>query len=519
MSGESRVLRVFVSATAKDLAEYRDVTNKIVRRLEMMPIAMEDFSASANNAVQVCYDKVQSADLFIGIYARRYGYIPTLQQKYTGNPQPDGSISLTEMEYDWAIKKGLAPLCFVLDENTEDNWFDNFTDEGDKASRLSEFKQKLGEKHVYGKFKNMADLALQVSTALAVAKQNYSEELPYLKSLQNLVPEMPKETFEIYTRFWQLESWFKQIVYVELRSAYGNDWAKKVVTTQATSDQRNDFNRLYRSREPLNPISYMTFADLNATLLKEWRLFSPYMPPQHRWAVLAEDISGIRTELTSFRTANKQNLERLIQIFRDIDSSLWKFCTSYNDIYKLSPSDALYSFFKGVDYYPMSSDEIHWTRKNVTVKRGRIGVDVYFSKRQWQLEMPENKMGVSGFIYHVVYSAKSPLQFDAQSILDATHGINSLLLHMAFIDPYVKQIRITLSSSFGMEQIEDILLAYLEIFSDYLVPFKLDGNGNAYYEERLQVLGRNILPLSEQILGPNHPLTFLTRDIKGSLLL
>jgi len=92
----------------------------------------------------------------------------------------------------------------------------------------------------------------------------------------------------------------------------------------------------------------------------------------------------------------------------------------------------------------------------------------------------------------------------SQGVLNATHGINTFLLHMAFIDPYVKQIQITLPAVLGVEQIENILLAYLEILSDHLVPSKLVEDVDTYYAERLQVLKRSIALLPEHILAPDH---------------
>lgn len=48
----------------------------------MYPIAMEEFTATEQNALQLCYNKVQEAEVFIGIYAHRYGYAPDLNVSF-----------------------------------------------------------------------------------------------------------------------------------------------------------------------------------------------------------------------------------------------------------------------------------------------------------------------------------------------------------------------------------------------------------------------------------------------------
>jgi hypothetical protein len=98
--------KIFLSSTSKDLVAFRQAVGEAVIQREMHPIMMERFPAVSRDALDVCKQKVEEADLFIGIYADRYGYCPR-----------NGNQSITEMEYDWAEKRGIERLIFVFDKD------------------------------------------------------------------------------------------------------------------------------------------------------------------------------------------------------------------------------------------------------------------------------------------------------------------------------------------------------------------------------------------------------------------
>lgn len=97
-------MKVFISSTYKDLIEYRDAAIRAVEGTSYHATKMEVFGARTEEPVTACLNEVESSDLFVGIYAHRYGFVP------------DGSeISITEMEYHHAKKLGRPIYCFVID--------------------------------------------------------------------------------------------------------------------------------------------------------------------------------------------------------------------------------------------------------------------------------------------------------------------------------------------------------------------------------------------------------------------
>jgi hypothetical protein len=93
-----RVLDVFLSSTAKDLAVHRAaVQERLARTGVFHCVYQENFGAQDAGAVDFCRRQAQSAELFVGLVGLRRGW------------EPDGDNakrSITEMEHDWAREKG-----------------------------------------------------------------------------------------------------------------------------------------------------------------------------------------------------------------------------------------------------------------------------------------------------------------------------------------------------------------------------------------------------------------------------
>ncbi len=134
--------KVFLSSTFLDLVEYREAAIHACRRVGLIPVYMEDFPPDPRDAIAFCKAKVEEADLFLGVYAHRYGYIP------------DGSeVSITEMEYNWAIERNLPTHLFVIDPDHP--WPASKMDKGKNSERLDLFKEKIGKKHTWKKFQDV----------------------------------------------------------------------------------------------------------------------------------------------------------------------------------------------------------------------------------------------------------------------------------------------------------------------------------------------------------------------------
>lgn len=168
----SQRLNVIISSTSQDLEAYREKVASTVVTLDMFPITMASFHPSGTNPVQISYDKVQQADIFVGIYARRYGYIPDSTLKYKtvdGEIRtPDAKTSITHLEYLWAVERGLPLLLFVAKSDI-DQFPELSKPDPDEAGNaaMDAFRAIILKQHVVGFFDTVDNLTAQAAIALS----------------------------------------------------------------------------------------------------------------------------------------------------------------------------------------------------------------------------------------------------------------------------------------------------------------------------------------------------------------
>ena len=97
---------VMISSTARDLPEHRKEAMDACLRQGMFPTMMEHLPASDDEAISASLEMVDRADIYVGIFAHRYGYVPA-----------GHAISVTEMEYNRAVERKIPRLIFVMDKD------------------------------------------------------------------------------------------------------------------------------------------------------------------------------------------------------------------------------------------------------------------------------------------------------------------------------------------------------------------------------------------------------------------
>jgi len=149
---------VMISSTARDLPEHRKEVMDACLRQGMFPVMMEHLPANDDEAISASLKMVDEADIYVGVFAQRYGYIPKGKKR---NPKQS---SITEMEYDRAVKRKIPRLIFVMD-NTHPITIDDIDLEN--AVKLKAFKDRIQTKNIVNFFKSPADLRSHVINSLS----------------------------------------------------------------------------------------------------------------------------------------------------------------------------------------------------------------------------------------------------------------------------------------------------------------------------------------------------------------
>lgn len=197
LSQANIMISVFISSTSKDLHKHRQAVADACREAGLAPIVMDHFGARPEDAVTTCMNEVARADLFIGVYGWRYGFVP------------DGADrSITEMEYRRATELDKPRFCFLVREDYTDADLDTGRDSGLAARALEAFKKDIDAKLVRDTFTTPEDLKGKVARAIsqwAIREKGFerSVEERVLREHSRLRAEI--ESCERDIRQWQAE--------------------------------------------------------------------------------------------------------------------------------------------------------------------------------------------------------------------------------------------------------------------------------------------------------------------------
>ncbi len=146
--------KIYVSSTYLDLQVFREKIIFHLQRMKQAVTAMEYYLADDRRPADKCIADVEACDIYVGIFAWRYGTIPK-----HNNPQ---RLSITEMEYRTARDKKIPCLIFLHDSKSP--WPPDLVDENQK--RIKKFRKELEMNHTPQWFKNADELASLVGASL-----------------------------------------------------------------------------------------------------------------------------------------------------------------------------------------------------------------------------------------------------------------------------------------------------------------------------------------------------------------
>ncbi len=161
---------IYVSSSFTDLREHREAVYETLRQMRHDVIAMEDYVASDQRPLAKCLQDVEGSDLYVGIFAWRYGYVPT-----EDNPL---GLSITELEYRRAAQLDKPCLIFLLEKGAA--WpppmMDAVTGEGDSGRRILALRDELEKRYLRATFTTPDELARKVSVAVQQELVRVQEE-------------------------------------------------------------------------------------------------------------------------------------------------------------------------------------------------------------------------------------------------------------------------------------------------------------------------------------------------------
>lgn len=150
--------KVYISSTYKDLIEHRKAVATALRKIRCDVVRMEEYVARDQRTRAACEQDVAQCDIYVGIFAWRYGHIP--------EDDNEGRLSITELEYRKASGEKTC-LVFLLSDDAPwpSTLRDAETGEGERGERIRGLRSEL-KGRCAGYFSTPAELAAEVLAAV-----------------------------------------------------------------------------------------------------------------------------------------------------------------------------------------------------------------------------------------------------------------------------------------------------------------------------------------------------------------
>lgn len=145
-------MKIFVSSTYIDLIEYRKAVENAINKLGEQHVMMENFGSRSEEPKIVALNEVKECDIFIGVYAYRYGTVPEGDTK-----------SVTEQEFDLAKARSIPIFAYRVNQDWP--WPPKMIERGTGGKKLAAFMKRV-DKLQRSEFTTPENLALKVGTDL-----------------------------------------------------------------------------------------------------------------------------------------------------------------------------------------------------------------------------------------------------------------------------------------------------------------------------------------------------------------
>lgn len=250
-------------------------------------------------------------------------------------------------------------------------------------------------------------------------------------ALRATVPQfMPPMALAGYARWWQLETWLRDLVYVEFRALFGTEWVD-MVNAQRQGKDATSLQHM-PSADSENPLAYLDTTPLFELLNYDWSVFEPSFIDRVAWQGRKPELLKIRHRIMHLRKPHVDDLSRLDQVLRDLEHGAKAALVAYTNRERLDPK----SHFDPVTAEWSGSGSRLSTIRHADTVYGAL-VEVSASKRPWLATWPANLDGASGVFWHVTVLFKDRT-IDPRGLWRTLPDpqFRKLLVHLLIHDPY-----------------------------------------------------------------------------------
>ena len=195
---------IYISSTFNDLIKHREAVIRTLRKLNKVTVSMEDYTADDRRPLEKCLADVAKCDIYIGLFAFRYGFIPDHDNL--------DNLSITELEYQQARKGGKPCLIFMASEDDLPiKTTDLFSGENDRGEKITRFREQLAPTHARMVFRSPDDLSVLVSTAVVNLIERVRPGATSPTVEKAIATPLPREvTFDLFLAYSDVDAAFAE---------------------------------------------------------------------------------------------------------------------------------------------------------------------------------------------------------------------------------------------------------------------------------------------------------------------
>lgn len=196
--------QIFVSSTFSDLKHERQAAVEAILAAGHIPAGMELFAAGDESQLEVIRRWIDDSDVYMLILGGRYGSI-----------DPASGLSYTELEYDYAVEKGLPLFALVLSDSAIDGKKIGLNDEHreiNNCEKYGGFRAKVLSR-ISKLVEDCKDIKIGVLESIRNLEHRYtlqgwirSSELKDIAPIVKRLSELTEENSKLQKRLAELPS-------------------------------------------------------------------------------------------------------------------------------------------------------------------------------------------------------------------------------------------------------------------------------------------------------------------------
>jgi hypothetical protein len=181
----------FISSTYIDLVEERKEVIQAILELDCIPVGMELFPAANEDQWTLIKELIDSCDYYLLIVGGRYGSLNS------------EGISYTQMEYDYALKKGIPVIAFTP-ANPDEISVGKTDKDPEKTKKLTAFLDIVQQK-MCKSYENAKDLGSVASRSIIKLIKKHPA-IGWVRANQLTSAESSKEILDLRKQVEELEN-------------------------------------------------------------------------------------------------------------------------------------------------------------------------------------------------------------------------------------------------------------------------------------------------------------------------